>query len=169
MRPRRRTPIWPVIVALMATFLGGCGPLFSAAKPAESFCNGVSTDVGGCGPTPSFAAVTCDSLAAEFGTAIDGEMLEIINGPSSAAGESRSIRIQHRAVVITTGLTDRMIGLGILQQCTMPAFLDRAAATFSADLRSRIGSVLYDGSPPATYADFIDRLGRIMSGIGKPP
>ena len=51
----------------------------------------------------------------------------------------------------------------------MPAFLDRAAATFSADLRSRIGSVLYDGSPPATYADFIDRLGRIMSGIGKPP
>ena len=159
----------PSIFALvMVVILGGCGLAFSPARPTESFCNGVSTDIGGCGPTPSFAATTCGTLAAEFGSEIDRAMLDIINGPAGVADEGRSIRIQHRGIVITTALTDRMTALGILQTCTMPAFLDQAATAFSADMKARIGAVLNDGSPPATYGEFLDRLGRIMSGIGKP-
>jgi hypothetical protein len=158
-----------MFVLVMVVILGGCGLAFSPAKPAESFCNGISTDIGGCGPTPSFAATTCDTLAAEFGSEIDRAMLEILNGPESVAEEARSIQIQHRGIVITRALTDRMIALGILQRCTMPAFLDQAATAFSADLKTRIGAVLNDGSPSATYEEFLERLGRIMSGIGKPP
>ena len=141
----------------------------SSGEPTPSLCDGISTEVGGCGPTPSFAATTCDTLAEEFGSEIDRAMLEILNGPENVAGEARSIRILHRGIVITAALTDRMIALGIIERCTMPAFLDQAATAFSADMKAGIGAVLNDGSPPATYADFLDRLGRIMSGIGKPP
>jgi hypothetical protein len=165
-RPWTSMPSMCVLVMVVA--LGGCGLALSPAKPTESFCNGISTDIGGCGPTPSFAATTCDTLAAEFGSEIDRAMLDIINGPASVADQGRSIRIQHRGIVITTALTDRMIALGMLQRCTMPAFLDQAATAFSADMKARIGAVLNDGSPPATYEEFLERLGRIMSGIGKP-
>jgi hypothetical protein len=168
MRVRAWTSVRFIFVPVVLVILGGCGLAFSPANPTESFCNGVSTDVGGCGPTPSFAATTCDTLAAEFGSEIDRTMLDIINGPASVADEGRSIRIQHRGIMITTALTDRMIALGILQRCTMPAFLDQAAMAFSANLKAGIGAVLNDGSPPATYGEFLDRLGRIMSGIGKP-
>ena len=158
-----------IFVLVMVIILGGCGLAFSPAEPAASFCHGLSSEIGGCGPTPSFAATTCDTLAAEFGSEIDRAMLDIINGPASVADEGRSIRIQHRGIVITTALTDRMIALGILQRCTMPAFLDQAASAFSADMKARIGAAVNDGSPPATYGEFLERLGRIMSGIGKPP
>lgn len=168
MTVRPWTAMQSTFVLVMVVILGGCGLAISPAKPTESFCNGVSTDIGGCGPTPSFAATTCDTLAAEFGSEIDRAMLDIINGPASVADEGRSVRIQHRGIVITRALTDRMIALGLLQRCTMPGFLDRAATAFSPDMTARIGEVLNDGSPPATYGDFLDRLGRIMSGIGKP-
>jgi hypothetical protein len=168
MTVRPWTSLQSIVVLVMVVILGGCRLSSSSAEPAASFCNGVSAEVGGCGPTPSFAATTCDTLAAEFGSEIDRAMLEILNGPESVAGEARSIRIQHRGIVITTALTDRMIAIGILQKCTMPAFLDQAATAFSADMKARIGAVVNDGSPPATYEEFIDRLGRIMSGIGKP-
>ena len=168
MTVRPWTSMPSIFVLVMVVILGGCGLASSPAQPSESFCNGVSTDIGGCSPTPSFAATTCDTLAAEFGSEIDRAMLDIINGPASVADEGRSIRIQHRGIVITMALTDRMIAVGILQRCTMPAFLDQAAMAFSADMKARIGAVLNDGSPPATYGDFLDRLGRIMSGIGKP-
>jgi len=36
----------------------------------------VSKDFGRCDPVPSFVATSCDALAAEFGTAIDREMLD---------------------------------------------------------------------------------------------
>ena len=169
MTVRRRTYELSTVVFVIVIILGGCGLACSPAQPTQSFCNGVSTDVGGCGPTPSFGATTCDALAAEFGREIDRAMLEILNGPESVAGEGRSVQISHRGIVITAALLDRMIALGILERCTMPAFLDRAATAFSADMKARIGAVLNDGSPPATYEDFLDRLGRIMSGIGKPP
>jgi hypothetical protein len=166
---RRRTYTWWTVVFVMLVILGGCRLASSEATPMASFCNGISAEVGGCGPTPSFAGTTCDTLATEFGSQVDRAMLDVINGPASVADEGRSIRILHRGIVITTALTDRMIALGILQTCTMPAFLDRAATAFGADMKARIGGVLNDGSPPATYEEFLERLGRIMSGIGKPP
>jgi hypothetical protein len=169
MTVHRRTSIWSTVVLLIAITLGSCGPVSLSARPTESFCSGVTTDIGGCDPVPSFVATTCETLAGEFGTAIDRAMLDILNGPDSVAGDGRSVRIQHRGILITTALTDRMIGLGILRRCTMPVFLDHAATAFSADMKARIGAVLYDGSPPATYEEFIDRLGRIMSGIGRTP
>ena len=168
MTVRRRTRILCTVVIVMMVFLGGCRLASPEVAPVTSFCNSISAEVGGCGPTPSFAATTCDTLAAEFGTEINRAMLEIIDGPASVAHEGRSIRIVHRGIVTTTALTDRMIALGILQTCTMPAFLDQAAREFSPDMKARIGAVLNDGSPPATYEEFLERLGRIMSGIGKP-
>lgn len=170
MTVRRRTSLRStVVIVVIAVILGGCGPASTSARPTESFCNGVSTDIGGCDPIPSFVAETCETLAAEFGTVIDAAMLDIINGPDGVAGKGRSIRIQHRGIVITTALTDRMIRLGILQNCTMPAFLDEAAAAFSSEMKSRIGAALSDGNPPASYEEFIDRLSRTMSGIGTAP
>src|SRR6476646_5435936 len=91
----RRTNGWWTAVFVMPVILGGCGLAFPSGEWTPSFCNGISVEVGGCGPTPSFAAATCDTLAAAFGKEIDRELLEILNGPENVAGEARSIRILH--------------------------------------------------------------------------
>ncbi len=161
--------VGPVLIAVpMALGLTGCD-LVSPGTPAASICNGVSTDIGPCDSAPSFAGSSCEALAAEYGTALDRALLEIVRGPADVGGEAKSSRLIHAEALVTTALTDRMVAVGLIETCTMPAFLDAAQVHFSQELRTTIGHALYDGQPDVTYQEFLNGLAQVMSGIGKKP
>lgn len=158
-----------VLIAMpMALGLAGCG-LVTNRSPTPSTCNGISTEIGPCGAAPSFGGSSCESLAGEYGTALDRALLEVVRGPSDVGGEGRSVRLLHTEVFVTTALTDRMVQAGLIEQCKMPDFLDLAAAKFSDELKSTVGHVLFDGQPDVSYQEFLTRLAKVMSGIGKKP
>jgi hypothetical protein len=156
-----------LIVLPLVIGLAGCG--IGAKSPAPSTCDGVSTQIGPCGGRPTFAGTTCETLAAEYGPTLDRALLEIVRGPADVGGEAKSVRVIHAEAFVTTALTDRMVAIGIIEQCEMPAFLDSAEATFSEEMKAGIGHALYDGQPDVTYQEFLDRLAKVMSGIGKKP
>jgi hypothetical protein len=151
----------------MVISLAGCGTVFGS--PTPSSCEGVSTEIGPCGGRPTFAGTTCESLAAEFGQALEGALLEIVRGPADVGGDAKSSRVIHAEAFVTTALTDRMVAIGLIEQCKMPAFLDSAKSGFSDELKAGIGHALYDGQPDVSYQEFLDRLAKVMSGIGKKP
>jgi hypothetical protein len=156
-----------VLVATLAGAFSGCS--LSQSTPAPTSCNGISSEMGGCDPgLPTFTGTTCDQLADEFGPAMDAAVMKVINGPRELNGERQSVRLTSANIVNTTLATNRMVELGIIEDCKMPAFLDRASLGFSPELKTRVGSVVYDNDPPVGYADWIAILTRIMGGIGKP-
>jgi len=158
-----------VLIAVPLTLgLTGCG-FVSSGTPAASICNGVSTEIRPCDAVPSFEGNTCEALAAEYGTALDRALLEIVRGPADVGGEAKSSRLIHAEASVTTALTDRMVAIGLIETCTMPAFLDAAQVHFSQELETTIGHALYDGQPDVTYEEFLNDLSQIMSGIGKQP
>jgi hypothetical protein len=157
-----------VLIALpMAFGLAGCGT--AVGSPTPSICNGVSTEIGPCGGGPTFAGTTCESLAAEYGPALDRALLEIVRGPADVGGDAKSSRVIHAEAFVTSALTDRMVAIGIIEQCKMPAFLDSAKSGFSDELKAGIGHAMYDGRPDMSYQEFLDGLAKVMSGIGKKP
>jgi hypothetical protein len=127
-------------LALIVLLAGASsGCSLAQGTPTPTTCNGISSELGGCAADlPTFTGTTCDQLADEFGQAMDAAVMH------------------------------RMIELGIIEDCKMPAFLDRAALGFSPELKSQVGTVVYDNDPPAGYGDWIAILTRIMGGIGKP-
>jgi hypothetical protein len=84
-------------------------------------------------------------------------------------GDAKSSRLIHAEAFVTTALTDRMVAIGVIEQCKMPAFLDSAKSGFSDELKAGIGHTLFDGQPDVSYQEFLDRLAKVMSGIGKTP
>ena len=70
---------------------------------------------------------------------------------------------------LTTALTDRMVAIGVIEQCKMPGFLHSAERGFSDELKAGIGHAVYDSQPDVSYQEFLDGLARVMSGIGKKP
>jgi hypothetical protein len=166
------TTLRPTVLVLIVLFaaigLSGCG-LVSRGSPQPSICDGISSDIGPCGAAPSFAATTCTDLASEYGVALDRALLEVIRGPADVDGEAKSSRLIHAEVFVTTALTNRMISLGIIEECKMPDFLDAAEPGFSAELRAGVGQALFDGQPTASYGEFRERLAKVMSGIGQAP
>jgi hypothetical protein len=163
---RPRTSALALIV-LLAGASSGCS--LAQGTPTPTTCNGISSELGGCAADlPTFTGTSCDQLADEFGPAMDAAVMKVIHGPKEANGERQSVRLTSANIVITTLATNRMIELGIIEDCKMPAFLDRAALGFSPELKSQVGTVVYDNDPPAGYGDWIAILTRIMGGIGKP-
>ena len=100
---------------------------------------------------------------------LDRALLEVLRGPANVGGEAKSVRVIHAEIYATTALTDRMVAIGVIEQCKMPGFLDSATSGFSDELKAGIGHAVYDGQPDVTYQEFLDGLARVMSGIGKKP
>jgi hypothetical protein len=156
-----------VLFVIFAGITSGCSLAQGTLTPTT--CNGISSELGGCAADlPTFTGTTCDQLADEFGPAMDAAVMKVINGPNVVNNEAQSVRLTSANIVITTLATNRMIELGIIEDCKMPAFLDRAALGFSPELKTRVGSIVYDNDPPAGYQDWIAILTRIMGAIGKP-
>jgi hypothetical protein len=155
------------LIVLVAGASAGCS--VAQVTPPPTICNGIPAEMGGCASDlPTFKGTTCDEIADEFGPAMDAAVLNVIHGPREVNGERQSVRLTSANIVVTTLATNRMIELGIIADCKMPDFLDRASRGFSDEMRSTVGSVVYDNDPPAGYDDWIEILSRIMSGIGKP-
>ena len=156
-----------LIALSMALGLAGCG--VGVGSPSPSICDGVSTEIGPCGGRPIFAGTTCESLASEYGAVLDRALLEIVRGPADVGGNAKSSRVIQAEAYVTTALTDRMVAIGVIERCKMPAFLDAAEMGFSDELKAGIGHAMYDSQPDVSYQEFLDGLARVMSGIGKKP
>jgi hypothetical protein len=167
-RVQVRQPTLVLTVVLAALSLAGCG-LVPATTPEPSTCGGISADFGPCGSAPDFKSDDCGSLASEYGSALDQALLEVLRGPADVGGEAKSVRLLHTEAVVTAALTNRMVQVGLIEKCTMPAFLDAAETGFSKELRAGVGHALFDGQPDATYQEFRTLLAKMMSGIGTQP
>ena len=154
---------------LMAAALWGCS-LVPGASPNPTSCNGITSEVGGCDPgLPTFAGTTCEAIADEYGAAIDTATVAVINGPRELEGERQSVRLTDAAFLITNLATNRMIELDLLEDCTMPAFLDRASTKFSETHTAQVGTVMADNDPPVTYDDWLTFLTQTLSALGSRP
>ncbi|MDQ2964233.1 MAG: hypothetical protein M3R57_00060 [Chloroflexota bacterium] len=133
-----------------ALVFAACGV---GAAPTETFCDGISSQLGGCDPDrPKFSGTTCDEVAREFGREIDTRLLAIYRG-SESREESKAVRVAHMTSVAAVLANLHLRRLGLIKECTAPAFLDVAEQQFSDELRAHAGEVLYDG-PPVPYAEW---------------
>ncbi len=129
-------------------------------------CNGVPADIGGCSAArPSFAATTCEGLAAEWGAAVDRRIVAIIDGPATVDGEQRSVLLSEAMSLASILVGQRMIELGNHESCDVANFLPIAKRQFSEDLTAGIGGILFDGNPIGTQGDWDVVLNRYIGII----
>ena len=151
-----------LVTISIALVIAGCGNPIPSSD--DRICDGVAAEVGGCDPDqPTFTGTTCDEVAAEFGIQLDERLLDVINGPEVADNESRGVRMSQAMSLMTTRANDHLRGTGMIDDCAdAEAFALAAEAEFSAQLRERAGSAIYDGTA-VTYAEFRAELLRMLS------
>jgi hypothetical protein len=139
-----------VVVGLSASCTNSGSP-----SPAATVCDGISSDIGGCtAERHTFTATTCEGLAREWAGVLDPQVVAILNGPADPI-QAESSRLKQAVVIVTTDMNTKLRALGLAQTCDVPAFMAAAEPVFSADLRAKVGSGLYDGAPVATYQDWL--------------
>ena len=156
-------------LTLSAVFALLCGACSIAAPPTTStpaVCDRISADMGGCSAArPVFAGSTCKDLAAEWGRAVDRLVVSVIDGPAEVAGKRRSVLVGDALTLASVAVGLRLNDLGLLDSCDVAEFLPIAEAEFSPHLRAGIGSVIFDGEPVGTEADWRARLHRAIGII----
>ena len=117
----------------------------------------------------AFQGSTCEQLAAEFAAVGDPSLRSVIDGPDQIADEDKSVLISTMQGLLVLAVTQRAREAGVIADCDMPDWLQRAETGFTDQLRTRIGAVAYDGNPVITYqawlAELNDRL--VQAGMGK--
>ena len=156
---------WAVGLVLVASLAGGCSLV--SASPAPSSCDGISSEVGGCDSgQPSFTGTTCNEVGAEWGEAIDTGIRAVIAEPPMVDGKQRSSRISDVMVLAFVRASKQLQATGQLESCTAADFLDAATPAFSDELKQGIGAALYDGSPNATYEQFLSEVQNVIRQLG---
>lgn len=136
-----------------------------SSTPATSVCDGISAEMGGCTSARyRFSADTCEGLAREWATVLDGQVLAILDGSPDTA-QAVSVRLKQAVVVATTDMNTRLRSLGLAETCDVPAFMAAAEPLLSAELRQKVGAGLYDGNPAATYEEWIADVERTVAVI----
>ena len=156
------------VAALMvlAGLIAGCGP--SATATPES-CDGVAAEMGGCDPDqPTFAGTTCAEVGAEWGEIVDERVLAVIDGPATANGSHKSVRLKDAQVLAYVRAVQHMQEIGILDSCHSAEFIGAAEPKFSPELRSSVGGAMYDGEPVVTYTEFLADVVRTVGGLDGP-
>jgi hypothetical protein len=155
---------WTIGLVLSAALASGCGIV--SGTPAPSSCDGISSGLGGCAAgQPSFAGTTCAEVGAEWGQAVDAGIRAVIAGPPTADGKQRSARISDVMVLAFVRASQQLQTAGRLEGCSSADFLSAATPAFSADLKRGIGSALYDGSPEATFEQFLAEVQNVIRGL----
>ena len=151
---------------LMATTtLAACGATGSA-PPSQQVCNDISADMGGCTiPRHTYTSSSCADLAREWAGALGPALLTVLDGPPSAGGNGRSVRLHQELVIATADLNIRLRALNLQAQCDVPEFLATAEPLFPSRLRTGVGEALYDGNPVSTYDDWLDDVRRTLGVI----
>lgn len=154
-----------LLAFLALSWTAGCGPGQFGGPPASpTYCDGISSEVGGCAPDrPAFAGQTCAEVAQEFGRQLDARLVAIYNGPESKVG-SKAVRAGHYTSVAASLANLRLRRLGLIKECSAPAFVAEAERLFSPELRSHAGELLHDGQP-VSYAEWRVTLVDLMSII----
>lgn len=156
---------WAVGLMLVASLAGGCSLV--SATPAPSSCDGISSEIGGCDSgLPSFAGTTCEEVGAEWGQAVDTGIRAVIAEPPVVDGKQKSARISDVMVLAFVRATKHMEATGQLASCRAADFLDAATPAFSDELKAGIGAALYDGSPDATYEQFLAEVQNVIKQLG---
>jgi len=160
LRTRRRAIEIGLSVLVLVIF-AGCS-LVPAAIPEETFCDGISSEVGGCAPDrPSFAATTCDEIAREFGSQVNQRLVAIYNGPEERE-LSKAVRATQYLTVAASLANLRVRNLGLIKECAAGPFVDVAETEFSDDLRAHAGEIMTDGDP-VSYDVWRDELLNLMA------
>jgi hypothetical protein len=154
-----------ILLLLTAVSLAtGCAT--AMGSPTQTVCGGISSQAGGCDPNRHiFVESTCDDLAREWATVVDGRIVGIIDGPEDVGGEARSVRLKQAVVGATIDVNGRMRALDIRVDCNAEAFLDVAEAELSPSLKAGVGSVMYDGDPVVGYQEWLADVERSVRMI----
>lgn len=153
----RAAPVQAVLAAaLVGVLVAGCGAGLPGATPFQPVI-------------PAFQATTCDELADELGRTVDAALLSVMNGPDVIANEQMSVRIAGMQRLLAVAVSEQAREAGVIADCTMPGFFERAERGFSDEFRADIGAHAYDGNPVIDYQawllEFSDLL--VDSGMGR--
>jgi hypothetical protein len=117
----------------------------------------------------AFQATTCDELATEFWGIGDPSFQSVIDGPDQIADERKSVLMARMQDLLVLSVTQQAREAGVIAECAMPGWLQRAERGFSDALRQKVGAAAYDGDPVITYDAWLlalnDQL--IRAGMGK--
>ena len=156
---------WAVGLVLVASLAGGCSLV--SATPAPSSCDGVSSGIGGCASgQPTFAGTNCEEVGAEWGQAVDTGIRAVIAEPPVVNGKQKSARINDVMVLAFVRASGQLQATGQLEACTAADFLDAATPAFSDELKQGIGAALYDGSPVASWEQFLAEVQKVIKQLG---
>lgn len=113
--------------------------------------------MGGCDPgRHTFTGETCQALAREWATVIDGAVVNVLRGPAVVEDQGRSVLLRQALVVATVDLTRRLDELEPRPACDLDEFMTSAEPLFSPELRAGVGEALFDGQPSASYEDWLE-------------
>lgn len=151
---------------LVASLTSACSV---ASTPEPTMCDGIPAEMGGCGSQrPTYQGTTCEELGSEWGQHVDARLRAVIDGPAQVDDKQRSVLIQNELVLATTTVGLRLQKLGLLNTCKVAIFLPAAEREFSDTLKSKIGAVLYDGNPIATYEQFHAEVEYVLGVLDEP-
>lgn len=156
----------PVLLAVVAG-VASCSPVAqSSPQPSPAVCDGVSSDMGGCtAERHTFIGDTCQDLAREWATVLNGGIVRVLQGPAVVENQGRSVLIRQALVITTVDLNMRLQELDLQADCDQPEFMAAAEPRFSAELRAGVGDALYDGLPPASYNDWLQDVRNVVRTI----
>jgi hypothetical protein len=149
--------------------LAACGLVGTSPQPSRpQSCKGISAELGGCDNPPQYEGTTCAALATEWGTQVNDRVVAIIEGPAIVADVARSARILRTQVLATVTLPRHMDEIGLLGECSAAQILTGALPEFDAEHRAGIGTALYDGSPVATWEQYMTETEKSLSILDYP-
>lgn len=156
-----------VLVAVAVVAVGTVG-LYFLLRP--EYCDGLPRSYGACSADrPTFSGDTCDEVAVEWGWQLDQRVLQVVDGPPSQGGESRSSRLLN-AEGLTTGLANKHLRDNRLTPtCQVDEFMAAGESQFSERLVKEVGSVMYEGSPVVDYSQWRERIVDRVSTILADP
>lgn len=152
----------PVLLAV-AALIGSCS---TPSQPSPTVCDGISSELGGCtADRHAYTGNTCQDLAREWATVLNDGVVAVLRGPAEVGDQGRSVLLKHVVVITTVDLNARLAELGLRNACDLREFMATAEPVFSAELRTGVGDAMYDGLPPASYAEWLADVEKTASII----
>lgn len=170
MRTRRLSRFFVVMAVTGAFVVASCQPPTgqspeSLIPGSTQVCDGISSDVGGCEPRHSFTATTCEGLSEEWAREMDRRIVPILRDPTQDPNQAASVLLRQALVVVTSDMNGRRRSQNLAQDCEVEAFLSAAEPQLSDELKASVGDFLFDGSPRATYEEWLDDVRLVLRMI----
>lgn len=73
-----------------------------------------------------------------------------------------TVLLRQTLVVVTSDMNTRLRSVTLAQDCEVEAFLSAAEPHLSDELKASVGDLLFDGSPRATYEEWLDDVRLVL-------